>query len=177
MCVCERERERWGIGMRVNIYLCVCLFTGKVNVLMCQHDYPYMYIQCIVYVFVFCKTNPLHTQHYLSITLTHTLSPHTYFVYNVYYPPTPPPPHTQQSDDIERLQREVEALKSRLRGEQEDLQRDHSASHAAKDAIIDQLRRELHDTQAKLNDAENKLIELTTSTAAEIVSQVVCCKH
>jgi predicted RNase H-like nuclease (RuvC/YqgF family) len=78
---------------------------------------------------------------------------------------------TQRSDALEQLQRELEALKNRLRGEQENRRRDHDASEAAKDAIIDQLRRELHDTQARLNEAENKIIELTTSKAAEIVSQ------
>ena len=70
------------------------------------------------------------------------------------------------------MRRELEALKERLRGQQKDRQRDHDAAQAAKDAIIDQLRRELHDTQARLNDAENKLVELTTSRAAEIVSQI-----
>ena len=79
--------------------------------------------------------------------------------------------HTQRSDALEQLQRELEALKNRLRGDEENRQRDHDASQAAKDAIIDQLRRELHDTQARLNEAENKIVELTTSKAAEIVSQ------
>ena len=79
--------------------------------------------------------------------------------------------HTQRSDALEQLQRELEALKNRLRGDEENRQRDHNASQAAKDAIIDQLRRELHDTQARLNEAENKIVELTTSKAAEIVSQ------
>ena len=82
--------------------------------------------------------------------------------------------HTQRSDDLEQFQRELEALKNRLRGEHENLQRDHDASQAAKDAIIEQLRRELHDTQARLNEAENKIVELTTSKAAEIVSQSTC---
>ena len=77
---------------------------------------------------------------------------------------------SQRSDALEQLQRELEALKNRLRGEEENRQRDHDASQAAKDAIIDQLRRELHDTQARLNEAENKIVELTTSKAAEIVS-------
>ena len=81
--------------------------------------------------------------------------------------------HTQQSDDLERLRREHEALKNRLQGQQEELQRDSDATQAAKDAIIDQLRRELRDAQDRLNDAENKLVELTTSKAAEIVSQTV----
>ena len=78
---------------------------------------------------------------------------------------------SQRSDALEQLQRELEALKNRLRGEEENRQRDHDASQAAKDAIIDQLRRELHDAQARLNEAENKIVELTTSKAAEIVSQ------
>ena len=77
----------------------------------------------------------------------------------------------QRSDDLDQMQRELDALKARMRGEHEHLQRDNEATHAAKDAIIDQLRRELHDTQAKLNDAENKIVELTTSSAAEIVSR------
>ena len=80
---------------------------------------------------------------------------------------------SQRSDALEQLQRELEALKNRLRGEEENRQRDHDASQAAKDAIIDQLRRELHDTQARLNEAENKIVELTTSKAAEIVSQCI----
>ena len=88
------------------------------------------------------------------------------------YTPSHPQPLSllQQSEALEQLQRELDALKNRMKGQQEDLQRDRDASHAAKDAIIDQLRRELRDAHDRLNDAENKLVELTTGKAAETVS-------
>ena len=119
----------------------------------------------LIYINIFSWDN--HINLYSSHTHTSSLNTHPYAYSLSLYTHT----HTQRSDALEQLQRELEALKNRLQGEHENRQRDHDASQAAKDAIIDQLRRELHDTQARLNEAENKIVELTTSKAAEIVSQ------
>ena len=50
------------------------------------------------------------------------------------------------------------------------MQHDLEGALAAKDAIIEQLRRELEDMHAKLSEAERKYHQLNTKTAAELVS-------
>ena len=52
-------------------------------------------------------------------------------------------------------------------------QTDLEAALAAKNAVLEQLRRELRDLQAKLDEAEEKILHLTTSRAAEVVSLLV----
>ena len=51
------------------------------------------------------------------------------------------------------------------------LQHDLEGTVAAKEAIIDQLRRELNDLHSQLNEADRKYNHLNTTTAAEIVSK------
>lgn len=51
-------------------------------------------------------------------------------------------------------------------------QTDLEAALAAKNAVLEQLRREMRDLQAKLEDAEEKILHLTTSKAAELASDV-----
>ena len=71
------------------------------------------------------------------------------------------------------MRKEIEALRNQLKKHQVEVERDLEAALAAKEAIIEQLRRELHDLQAKLDDADEKILHLTASKAAEIVRQFV----
>jgi len=76
----------------------------------------------------------------------------------------------EQAELLQQLQRELEALREQFRRQQDSTQHDFEAALAAKDAIIEQLRRDLQEMQAKLDEADEKLLHLTTSKAAELVS-------
>ena len=57
----------------------------------------------------------------------------------------------QQSAALQRLQEELAGLREQLRQQRSGAQADLEAALAAKDAIINQLRRELRDQQDKLD--------------------------
>jgi chromosome segregation ATPase len=79
----------------------------------------------------------------------------------------------EQARALDELRGELGALRDQLQQKQANVQQATDAALAAKDGIIAQLQRELQDLRAKLAEADDRLLHLTTSKAAELVSCIV----